>query len=304
MSIQIIEPFTNAELGRVHQAEWTERCADAFAPLLERSGALLIRGASLDLAGFNRLVCAWTDEIVTVGLPKHRPSVTDDGRVSLAATGTDGLFLHRELGYIPFEPTLCFFCCERPSAIDGQTTLCDGVALLDVLPTRLVALFERRPLRYRLTWNRENWTGYLQVETADAAIAKLRSEPSISQIEYRTVDYTLLGERQNEPCLVFDYTVSAIRALPSGRLAFSNSLVSWTKMYAWTNLVRVSFDDGEPIPPGVIEEVHECAESHALLHAWARGEVLVLDNRRVMHGRKPFQGERTLYSAFGHRRRR
>jgi alpha-ketoglutarate-dependent taurine dioxygenase len=36
------------------------------------------------------------------------------------------------------------------------------------------------------------------------------------------------------------------------------------------------------------------SEKYCYYHQWSEGELLLLDNRRALHGREPFKGQRSL----------
>jgi len=60
-----------------------------------------------------------------------------------------------------------------------------------------------------------------------------------------------------------------------------------------------TFADGGEIPIEDIEHVRQVLWDHAVLFDWQRGDVLVLDNLRVAHGRMPFRGPRRILVAMG-----
>ena len=49
------------------------------------------------------------------------------------------------------------------------------------------------------------------------------------------------------------------------------------------------------------DEIAELTESHAADLEWQRGDLALLDNHRVQHGRRPFGGRRQILVAFGAR---
>ena len=56
---------------------------------------------------------------------------------------------------------------------------------------------------------------------------------------------------------------------------------------AWSYILN-----GEEIPEASIQMVSELANSLTLLRYWKDNDILLIDNYRVMHGRKPYSGEK------------
>jgi alpha-ketoglutarate-dependent taurine dioxygenase len=57
------------------------------------------------------------------------------------------------------------------------------------------------------------------------------------------------------------------------------------------------YGDGTPIEPSALAEVREVYRELALEFAWQAGDVLLLDNMLVAHGRAPFRGARKVLVA-------
>ena len=58
--------------------------------------------------------------------------------------------------------------------------------------------------------------------------------------------------------------------------------------------VQVSYGDGTPIGGDVHRSIAAAYAAETVATAWRPGEVLVLDNLRVAHGREPYEGPRTV----------
>lgn len=60
---------------------------------------------------------------------------------------------------------------------------------------------------------------------------------------------------------------------------------------------NVYFADGRPIPDSILDEVRGVLDEHAVVFPWQAGDVLMLDNMLVAHGRRPFKGTRKVVVA-------
>ena len=64
------------------------------------------------------------------------------------------------------------------------------------------------------------------------------------------------------------------------------------------NLPRnVYYADGSPIADTVFDEIRRVLAGHTVMFPWQAGDVLMLDNMLVAHGRTPFKGERKVVVA-------
>jgi len=82
-------------------------------------------------------------------------------------------------------------------------------------------------------------------------------------------------------------------------------LALWLLMAAFTTLYRiimpwvsygmhVCFSDGEAISDEEMEHVRDLIWKHMAFPAWKNGDILMIDNHSVSHGRQPFQGKRKV----------
>jgi alpha-ketoglutarate-dependent taurine dioxygenase len=62
----------------------------------------------------------------------------------------------------------------------------------------------------------------------------------------------------------------------------------------------VTFADGTPIPDAYIEHIQDRGLSNAVDVDWRTGDVLLIDNVLVAHGRRPFEGSRRVLVAMRH----
>ncbi|MFQ5618976.1 MAG: TauD/TfdA family dioxygenase [Rhodospirillales bacterium] len=59
------------------------------------------------------------------------------------------------------------------------------------------------------------------------------------------------------------------------------------------------YGDGSPIDAGAIYEIHNAYMAEAIAFPWQKGDILLLDNMLVAHGRNRFAGEREILLAMG-----
>lgn len=70
---------------------------------------------------------------------------------------------------------------------------------------------------------------------------------------------------------------------------------SLMKEYGLDYLPRNAFyGDGSPLEEEVLNHIRRIYEDEKIVFGWKRGDIMVLDNRLMAHGRQPFKGERKV----------
>lgn len=245
----------------------------AVVAAFRQTGCVLFRGYSVDVDRFARLTQRFSSDFRSHGVA-NRPAVGDDKYLILADPGTKALHLHAELSYLPELPEVLWFCCVSPPGDDGDTLVCDGARLWSAFDTPMRQAFLDKKIRYSAVWPRETWQRYFEVETASQLTARLAP---LASVTFRLN----AGDR-----LSFKYVTPAVRAhRDTGDACFVNAVLHWGLDGLHDFL---SFEDGTPISPSLLAAVQERADATTSAVAWRRGDVVMIDNTRVMHGRRAF----------------
>ena len=85
------------------------------------------------------------------------------------------------------------------------------------------------------------------------------------------------------------------KTLTGGNKSFFNQVLAAS--LGWKNnsslgLPPVVFGNGDWIREESIRRMSDAARSLTLVRGWSEREILMVDNHRVMHGRKPFSGSK------------
>lgn len=210
------------------------------------------------------------------------------------------IYLHHEMAQTPVYPSGLFFFCEHPATTGGATPLCRSDVLLkqmEALMPDFVRACETKGVRYTNTMPFEedlqsgqgrSWRSTLNAQDKVGAEAKLKSLGY--QWEWLPED----NLRVTTPVL------PAVRTLADGRRVFFNQLIA--AFQGWQDKRNVAqksicFGDGSVIDPQAMASVIELAEKLSFDLAWRAGDVALVDNSLVMHGRRPFQGERRVLAS-------
>ena len=60
---------------------------------------------------------------------------------------------------------------------------------------------------------------------------------------------------------------------------------------------RITYGDGTSLPRTTVDHLVEVSRAHRVPHVWERGDLLLLDNHTVLHGRLPHRGPRQVVVA-------
>lgn len=246
---------------------------ESVTEVFRESGALLFRGFDVARSDF----AAFTDRFSssTLGrlhLGQNRSEVADDENTSTVNLGMQHVGPHAELSYSPQRPDLLWFYCARPPSSGGETTLFDGIEVWKRLPDPLREKCATTDLLYSFkAAGRSDWPLFTGV-AAD-----------------RENTLELLAGERGVSCTVSDaetidiyYRVSA--AAPSrfqGAPAFANSIIPSLSG-------RVSFADGTAVRSGDRLAILRTCNQLVNPIKWAKGDIVMIDNSRMMHGRLPF----------------
>ncbi|WOE74483.1 TauD/TfdA family dioxygenase [Alterisphingorhabdus coralli] len=276
---------------------------------LARSGAVLLRGFDLaDAQDFDALIEAtrWPSFTYAESLSNAvRVNVTERVFTANEAPPDVAIHLHHEMAQTPIYPSRLLFFCEFAPGEGGATPICRSDLLHAKIAAELPEFAEkcqRLGLRYTnimpgsddaASGQGRSWASTLSVTTRAEAEAKLK----VLGYEWGWGD----DREGEEPSLrVTTSAMPAVRVLEDGTISFFNQLIAaWI---GWADTPegepdKVTFGDGSAIDADDMAHVIALSEEVTADCAWQQGDVAILDNYRVMHGRRPFRGKRRVLAS-------
>lgn len=289
----------NAAVTRESLMGWVDANHAVLERLLAMTGAVLFRGFPIDdVQGFDRFSHAFGYASFTYEASlSNAVRVNHTKRVFSAneAPGEVEIFLHHEMAQTPVYPSTLFFYCQSAAETGGATPLCRS----DKLYQRLSAVapdwarrFEEVGVTYTTVMPPQNdpasgqgrsWQSTLGVDSVAAAEAKLRS------LKYRWT------WRDTGELVAVTPPLPAVRQLADGSKAFFNQLVA--AYLGWKGVkddpsVALEMGDGTLVPKQILDLIGREAYRNVFDLLWQDGDVAMIDNLRVMHGRRPYGGNR------------
>jgi alpha-ketoglutarate-dependent taurine dioxygenase len=255
---------------------------------IEREGVALVRGLPSGHDRFAGLFRALAPRPFIHG--GERPAISDDDTVQLAEIGQAGLRVHCEMAYTPLRPDLCGFACEVAASEGGETLICDGVAALADLPEAIVSELYERPMVHVRRYARGTWERTFQTTDPARLEQIIRRFPGL---RYRLFENGVIETH-------YEFWALTKKPGAAGFVALANSLSSLADQRDG-QFPYVTWADGEAIADSLRAAIVAAFDAWTLAHSWRRGDVLVIDNWRSLHGRTPFVGPRRLLAMFGYR---
>jgi len=261
---------------------------DEIVALYKEHGALLFSGFNADLDHFSRFARKYCATSVQNESPGRQP-LDPEHNVHTVDAGSGAFNLHPELSREPWKPDVAFFGCLSAPTQGGATTICDGVELVRQMPEGVRRGLENRRLLYiKPTWPSllEFWLG-----TPDPTDAQLAAAPPSCPYSFHRIEGDIIRVF-TRPALHKPMFIDAP--------AFGNFL-----LFARFNHGRPNhplLDDGELVPEPWLQAIKATGDRLTVPIQWRKGDVLMVDNTRFMHGRTAITdpGERVIATFFGY----
>jgi alpha-ketoglutarate-dependent taurine dioxygenase len=288
----------------VDLASWIDGHQAMLETRLLETGAILFRG--FDIASAERFRA--TAQRMTPGLIDYRERAASRSEVSSQVyTSTEFpadqyIPLHHEMSYSHNWPEKIWFCCMQPAEERGATPIAQERVVTAGLPARITAPFIEKQVMYVRNFGRHlDLTWQEAFQTTDRQDVERYGAASGMQIEWldddrlrtRQVRQAVVRHPRTGEQLWFNHThlfhVSSLGDDMSRELL---------RQFAPDDLPRHAlYGDGSAIDPGLLNEIRHHYMACAQIFTWRTGDMLLLDNFLVAHGREPFRGPRRVLVA-------
>lgn len=290
--------------GLQETVAWITLHASRLLQQLQQHGALLFRGFSLTTAeDFDAFVLAF--DLPNFPYEESLSNAVRVNRTPRVFTANEAppeisILLHHEMAQTPIFPSRLFFFCEQPAETGGATPLCRSDVLFERLDKEcpdFVRDCETKGLLYSNVMPDESdpgsgmgrsWRSTFRAETREQA------ETRMSSLGYSWEWRPDGSLRATTPVL------PAVRELPSGRRSFFNQLIAASR--GWKDdrndpSRAITFGDGSPLNVEAVQTASTLADEITFDVPWRKGDVALVDNFAVMHGRRTFSGSRKVLAS-------
>jgi alpha-ketoglutarate-dependent taurine dioxygenase len=258
---------------------------------LNASGWALLRGFNASLPKFSELLKQFCGELTFD--PAREFADKSSQKVD---AGKDPVGLHIENGNTPFPPNLVAFYSAKSAKQGSQTTVCDGAELFHNMSAELQQAWQQTVTVSRRLPS-HLWRQYVVNQHPDVSCVTKVTEKhladfiAINKHQRGTInaDDSLDYELDIQPCLLLKSLVNEA-ANHTEQFAFANAILGPSYNYEKPNY---NFPNGELLSEKLITETTELAEKYTHEIQWQDGDIAIIDNRRVLHGRRAIIGDLT-----------
>jgi alpha-ketoglutarate-dependent taurine dioxygenase len=292
--------------GPLELSTWAKDNISLIENLLQQYGAILFRGflagGQNEMEKFNQAINLELMNYMEGATP--RKSLGNNVYTSTEFPPDQTIALHNENSYVMSWPMKLCFCCVVAPQDRGETPIADVRRVLARISPGTRRRFEEkgymlvrnfsehlslpwktsfkvsnreeletycRKARIEAIWEDENHLKTRQVRPAIARHPRTHEEVWFNHIAFWHVSSLVPGVRE---VLLRDYSEEG---LP----------------------YNTYFGDGSRIDDAIVEELRQAYEAETVRFPWKEGDLLLVDNMLVAHGRSPYSGPRKIIVSMG-----
>lgn len=296
----LVEPAS----GDVAPVPWAGTAREAICRWMTEHGALLFRGFAIHSpAEFRDFANAVSGDLLDYQ-ERAAPRQEVDRRIytSTEYPPEHPIPLHHEMSYSHHWPSrLCFFCAQPPGA-GGRTPIAPERTFFPKLDRAIVKRFLEKKVMYVRNYGEGvdlPWQEAFQSD--DPRVVEEYCRGCGITLEWKGRDR--LRTRQVRQAVARHPDTGETVWFNHAHMFHSSNLMPEVRQalraqFQEDELPRNAFyGDGSPIEDSILEEIRALYASSSSAFAWRAGDVLMVDNFLVAHGREAFSGARRILVA-------
>lgn len=283
--------------------QWASDSKETIRQLLNKHGAVLFRGFNIEgIDDFENLATASTTDkwVEYLEATSPRDTVKSNTATSTKYQNDKTIFFHNEKSYSATWPFNLFFYCNVAPTINGETPISDCRAMYKAIPDEIKEKFERKKLMYVRTFSNNvgiPWKKAFNVDSKEE-LEKYCQKNRIEDLSWKedgtpvlkyTRDTALIHPVTGDKCWFNHGTFFNVHSLEPEIKAFFLSTFGQEGLP-----YNTYYGDGEEIEEDVIMTLRGLYEKFCCQFAWQKNDVILIDNMLATHGRRPFEGERSI----------
>jgi hypothetical protein len=297
-------PYVITLPQRTDVRSWIRSNQVLLSVTLDRLGALLLRQEQVVTeSGFKELVAAFSQHPLDY-VYRSTPRTSLGSGIYTATEFPAGLTIpqHSENSYQSEWPLYLLFFCECPAVgTGGQTSLARLSNVTNRIDCSIRQRFAAKKVAYIRNYNKNldlPWQIVFQTE----------SRSQVEEFCYaHNIEFEWRGEclRTRQVCqaLARHPRTGAIVWFNQAHLFHPSSLDERTRatmrqLFAADDFPRnATYGDGTPLDEPELDHIRRAFNDEIVTFQWRSGDVLILDNMQISHGRTPYKGARRVLVA-------
>lgn len=282
---------------------WALNSREAVGALLSRHGGVLFRNFKITSPSvFEQFVVACSAELLQYKeRSSPRTQVSQHLYTSTDYPPAQSIFLHNENSYQHAWPLKLFFYCAAAAERGGETPIADCRRVLARISPAVRRRFAEKGWMLVRNFGEGlslSWQSVFQTEERAAVEeycrrAGIETEWRGERLRTRQVRRAITTHPKTGAEVWFNHaTFFHVSTLDP---EIREGLLAGLGEDELPN--NTFYGDGSPIEPAVLEELREAYRRETVSFGWREGDVLMLDNMLVAHGRAPYEGTRRVLVA-------
>jgi alpha-ketoglutarate-dependent taurine dioxygenase len=296
-------PVAKALTDGINPDQWLAGNSAALESALDGHGAMLLRGFACDEDSFGTTVERVSGKLFAYSF-RSTPRSTVKGFVytSTEYPQDQQIPLHNEMSYAIEWPRRLWMLCTSPATTGGATMVADSMVVRSKIPAAIRELFERLGVEYRRRYGPHldlPWQEGFQTNDRADVDAECRRQG----LNCEWVNDDELVTSVVRPACISHPRSGDVAWFNQAHLFHTSALPAEVRHAMRSTLGEdripraAYFGDGSVIPDEFVAAIHSAYVEAAIDVEWKSSDLLVVDNERIAHGRRPFSGPRRVVVA-------
>ena len=197
----------------------------------------------------------------------RREILFNQSKIKSVDVGNHEIPLHSESSFTNLTPEIIWFYNYDDKYINTPTTICDGIKVWESLSLKTKKKFIAEPIIFdvniNLPFKKKAKSKEWYLDSIGASNCKINYK--FGKIKYKIKKFAITFDRKNN------------------KIAFCNHLLS---VKDENQIKDCYFASGKKISKDILDEINYVTEKLTYNHFWKRGQLLMINNQRFLHGRR------------------
>ena len=286
--------------------DWYLENRDSCKELMLKSGGVLLRNFDISSTSeFNNFANQFSSNLLEYKF-RSSPRTRIGGKIytSTEYPADRSIPLHNENSYTNNWPNhILFYCSIAPTISGGETPLADSRRVYQQLDQSIIDKFEKHGVMYSRNYFPGIDLSWQEVfQTDDKLEVENFCKNNNIYFEWSANNTELFTKQNAQASVVHPITQEKVWFNQAQLFHFSAIPKEQQKLIkeelGLKQMPRNCFyGDGSEIEEEVLSEIRECYSNNQYIFSWKVGDILLLDNLLMAHGRNPYRGDRKILVA-------